>query len=133
MRRIAAILLCLCALTSLCAKTPRLTPYLADSAINTGMAIVVCPGGSYSWLDMKTEGIGVAQWLQSQGINAFVLKYHVANVSAYMFGYRVLGIGNKYPKMRKDVEWALQQVYAAADSLPIDTSRIGVMGFSASR
>ena len=109
----------------------RLTPYLADSAANTGIAIVVCPGGSYSWLDMKTEGIGVAEWLQSNGINAFVLRYHVANVSAYMFGYRVLGIGNRYPKMLTDVENALQQVYQSADSLHINPSKIGVMGFSA--
>ena len=109
----------------------RLTPYLADSATNTGIAVVVCPGGSYSWLDMKTEGRGVAEWLQSNGINAFVLRYHVANVSAYMFGYRVLGIGNRYPKMLTDVENALQQVYLSADSLHIDPSKIGVMGFSA--
>ena len=113
------------------AKKPTLTPFLADSASNTGIAIVVCPGGSYSWLDMKTEGVGVAEWLQSQGINAFVLRYHVANVSAYMFGYRVLGLGNHYPKMLNDVEWALRQVYDMADSLHIDTMRVGVMGFSA--
>ena len=108
-----------------------LTPFLADSADNTGIAVVVCPGGSYSWLDMPTEGVGVAQWLQQNGINAFVLQYRVANVSAYMFGYRVLGIGNKYPNMLRDVEWALEKVYGMADSLAIDTARIGVMGFSA--
>ena len=113
------------------AKKPTLTPFLADSASNTGIAIVVCPGGSYSWLDMKTEGVGVAEWLQSQGINAFVLRYHVANVSAYMFGYRVLGLGNHYPKMLNDIEWALSRVYDMADSLHIDTARVGVMGFSA--
>ncbi len=115
----------------LTAAKSRITPYLADSAANTGIAIVVCPGGSYSWLDMKVEGIGVAKWLQSQGINAFVLRYHVANVSAYMLGYRVLGIGNKYPKMLTDVEEALLYLYQHADSFRIDTTRIGVMGFSA--
>ena len=124
---IIAILVCL----PLAAKKPRVTPYLADSASNTGIAIVVCPGGSYSWLDMKVEGIGVAEWLQSNGINAFVLRYHVANVSAYMFGYRVLGLGNRYPKMLTDVENALEQVYEMADSLSINRARIGVMGFSA--
>ncbi len=117
--------------SQLLAATGRITAYPADSASNTGIAIVVCPGGSYSWLDMKVEGIGVAEWLQSQGINAFVLRYHVANVSAYMFGYRVLGIGNKYPKMLTDVEEALRYVYQHADSFGIDTTRIGVMGFSA--
>ena len=110
---------------------PTLTAYPADSTCNTGVAVVVCPGGSYSWLDRKTEGEGVAQWLQSNGIHAFVLQYSVANISAYVLGYRVLGIGNKYPNMLRDVEWALEQVYAAADTLAIDTARIGVMGFSA--
>lgn len=134
MRRLRIIFfLCVLIISAqgLSAKTPQLTPYLADSASNTGIAIVVCPGGSYSWLDMPTEGIGVAKWLQSHGINAFVLRYHVANITAYCFGYRVLGLGNHYPKMLNDVEWALQQVYEAADSLHIDTTRIGVMGFSA--
>lgn len=131
MQRLRLIILLSLVTLALYAAKPRLTPYLADSATNTGVAVVVCPGGSYSWLDMKVEGIGVAEWLQSQGINAFVLRYHVANVSAYMFGYRVLGIGNKYPKMLTDVENALEQVYGAADSLHIDSNRIGVMGFSA--
>ena len=112
-------------------RQPTLTPFPAANENNTGTAVIVCPGGSYSWLDMKTEGIGVAQWLQKNGINAFVLQYSVANISAYVLGYRVLGIGNKYPKMLEDVQWALSQVYGAADSLAIDTARIGVMGFSA--
>ena len=111
--------------------TPALLPFLADSASNTGIGIIVCPGGSYSWLDMKNEGIGTAQWLQQHGINAFVLKYRVANISAYVLWYRALGIGNRYPDMLTDVEYALQYVYGHADSLRIDTARIGVMGFSA--
>ena len=109
----------------------RLYAYPADSATNTGMAVIVCPGGSYSWLDMPVEGIGVAQWLQSQGINAFVLRYRVANVSAYIFGYRVLGLGNVYPRMLEDAEDALRWVYTHADEYGIDTTAIGVMGFSA--
>ena len=109
----------------------RITPYLADSASNTGIAIVVCPGGSYSWLDMETEGTGVAKWLQANGINAFVLRYRVASVAAYITGFRVLGIGHKYPDMLQDVEDALQYVYEHAQEAGIDTSRIGVMGFSA--
>ena len=113
------------------ARKLRLTPFLADSALNTGIAVVVLPGGSYSWHDMEHEGVEVARWLQSNGINAFVLKYHVATVSAYCLGYRVLGIGNKYPDMLEDVENVLRYVYDNADSLRIDTRRVGVMGFSA--
>ena len=108
-----------------------LTAYPADSATNTGIAVIVCPGGSYCWHDMVHEGSEVGEWLQQSGINAFVLKYRVASISAYFLGYRVLGLGNKYPNMLTDVEDALSYVYQHADSLHIDTTRIGVMGFSA--
>jgi acetyl esterase/lipase len=109
----------------------RLYAYPASPERNTGIAMVVCPGGSYSWLDMATEGIGVAEWLQQQGINAFVLRYRVANVSAYIFGYRVLGIGNRYPNMLIDVQDALRYLYEHAADYAIDTAKIGVIGFSA--
>lgn len=108
-----------------------ITPYLADSALNTHIAVIVCPGGSYSWLDMETEGTGVALWLQQNGINAYVLKYRVASLAAYMTGFRVLGIGNKYPDMLSDVEEALAYVYGRAAVDGVDTFKIGVMGFSA--
>ncbi len=108
-----------------------LSPYLADSANNTGIAVIVCPGGSYSWHDMDTEGRCVAEWLQQNGINAFVLKYRVATVAAYIIGFRVIGIGNKYPDMLTDIEWALRDVYSKADNYHLDTAMIGVMGFSA--
>ena len=112
-------------------KKVTLTPYLADSAMNTGTAVIVCPGGSYCWLDMDIEGKETAQWLQSQGINAFVLRYRVAEISAYCVGYRVIGLGSKYPNMVRDVEAALEYVYRHAEEYRIDTARVGVMGFSA--
>ena len=33
-------------------------------------AVIVCPGGSYFWLDTKGEGDLVGRWLASQGITA---------------------------------------------------------------
>lgn len=133
MRRLPLILLfsLLVGSQQLWAKLPQLTNYLADSTTNTGMAVIVCPGGSYCWHDMLHEGSEVAKWLQANGINAFVLKYRVATISAYCIGYRVIGLGNKYPNMLTDVEDALRYVYQHADSFNIDTARIGVMGFSA--
>lgn len=131
MRRLLIILILLIMANGLWAKSERLSAYLADSAANTGIAVIVCPGGSYCWHDMNYEGRQVGEWLQSNGINAFVLKYRVANISAYCIGYRVIGLGNKYPNMLTDVEDALRYVYQHADSLDIDTAKIGVMGFSA--
>lgn len=95
------------------------------------MAVVVCPGGSYSWLDIPTEGVAVCEWLRQNGINAYLLRYRVASVPAYIFGFRVLGIGHKWPDMLEDVETALHYVYDHAAEDGVDTSRIGVMGFSA--
>lgn len=108
----------------------RVTPYLADSARNTGIAVVVCPGGSYSWLDMKVEGIGVAEWLRSEGINAYVIRYRVPTVST-VTGARILGCGWHWPAPLTDVENALLYVYEHAEQHHIDTTMIGVMGFSA--
>lgn len=116
---------------SLGARKVTLTPFPADSTDNTGIAVIVCPGGSYSWLDMETEGVLVAQWLQQNGINAFVLRYRVANISAYCLWYRAFGFGNKYPDALDDVTQALQYVYEHAAEYHISTDRIGVMGFSA--
>lgn len=129
-RFFVSVILLVCFL-SLFGKVRELTPYLADPNTNTGIAVIICPGGSYSWLDMKTEGVIPAKWLQSNGINAFVLKYRVASVGAYIFGFRVLGIGHKYPDMLNDVEWALEEIYTNADKYNVDTAKIGVMGFSA--
>lgn len=112
-----------------CSAKVTLTPYLSPDG--DGTTIIVCLGGSYSWLDMKTEGIGVAEWLQENGINAFVLKYRVASVGAYITGFRVLGIGHKYPDMLTDIEWALKEVYEHSQEWHVDTTKIGVMGFSA--
>lgn len=112
-------------------KKVTLTPYLADSAKNTGTAVIVCPGGSYCWLDMEIEGDSTARWLQANGINAFVLRYRVAEIAAYCVGYRVIGLGSKYPNMVRDVEQALAHVYTHADTYGVDTMQIGVMGFSA--
>lgn len=138
LRKVSLLLLLMCASFTFAVTMPesvegnkRLYAFPADSANNTGCAVIVCPGGSYSWLDMKNEGIGVAEWLQSEGINAFVLRYRVANISAYVLGYRVLGLGHKYPDMLEDVEDALQWVYTHAEDYRIDTTAIGVMGFSA--
>lgn len=130
-RRILLLPLLLLATALGATKYEMLTPYLADSVQNTGIAAIICPGGSYHWLDMKNEGIATAEWLQSEGINAFVLKYRVSSISAWCLWYRFFGIGHKYPDMLDDVEEALATVYQQADLLGIDTTKIGVLGFSA--
>ena len=106
-----------------------LTPYLAQGRDKT--AIIVCPGGSYFWHSRKTEGEAVGRWLQQQGISAFVLDYRTAYVPAYLFHYRYIFRGCRYPDAQDDLRQAIRYVKSHAGDYGIDVGKIGVMGFSA--
>jgi len=107
-----------------------LTPYLADES-KDAPSVIICPGGSYCWLDVKGEGIEVAEWLQEQGISAFLLQYRTAGFGAYFTRYRYVARGNRHPDMICDVQRAIRYVREHADSLDIDPDKLGVIGFSA--
>ena len=107
----------------------ELTPYLAHGTNN--IAIVVCPGGSYFWHDMEHEGREVGEWLQRQGISAFVLRYRTAYVPAFITGFRWVFRGHRYPDAQNGLLQALKLVRRNAHTWNIDTTKIGAMGFSA--
>lgn len=100
-------------------KRSEMTVYLPEKEKNTGVAVILCPGGSYCYLGIGHEGHKVAQWLQSRGIAAFVLRYRVG-----MYG-------NRYPAMIQDLQRAIQIVRERVGEWNIDTHKVGVMGFSA--
>ena len=110
-------------------KNVELTPYLVDGQNN--LCIIVCPGGSYFWHDIDTEGHGVAKWLQKNGIAAFVLNYRTGYVPAYMTHYRLILRGNRYPDPQDDLRRAIQYVKQNAERYRINPDKIGAMGFSA--
>ena len=112
------------------AKSVTMEAYLPEGD-TPKTAIIVCPGGSYHWLDKENEGRKVGEWLKANGIAAFVLHYRVAGIFAYWSHYRVLWRGNRHPDMIQDVQRAIQIVREKADEWGIDTNRVGVMGFSA--
>ena len=97
---------------------PSLTPYVTVSGNATGSAVIVCPGGGYVRL-ADHEGRPVAQWLNTLGIKAYVLKYRLGPN-----GYR-------HPAMLQDAQRAVQYVRAHAKENGIDPAKIGIMGFSA--
>ena len=107
----------------------EMTPYLVPGSGNK--AIVVCPGGSYFWHDIETEGHGVARWLQQNGISAFVLRYRTAYVPAFITRYRYIFRGNRYPDPQDDLQQALAYVRSHAQEYGIDPTKVGAMGFSA--
>jgi acetyl esterase/lipase len=96
---------------------PTLTPYLAPKERATGAAVVVCPGGGYQHL-ADHEGRPVAEWLNSIGVTAFVLKYR-------------LGPRYRHPSMLQDAGRAIRTVRARAAEWGLDPERVGILGFSA--
>ena len=107
-----------------------LTPYMTEAG-SDAPTVIVCPGGSYCWLDVKGEGIEVAEWLQEQGINAFLLQYRTAGFGAYFTHYRYVARGNRHPDMLCDLQRTIRLLRENADEYGIDPERLGVMGFSA--
>jgi acetyl esterase/lipase len=96
---------------------PTLTPYLPPKEKATGAAIIVCPGGGYTHL-ADHEGRPVAEWLNTIGVTAFVLKYR-------------LGPRYHHPAMLQDAARAIRTVRARAKEWGLDAERIGILGFSA--
>jgi acetyl esterase/lipase len=97
---------------------PTLTYWVVDAARSSGAAVVVCPGGGYRNLAMDHEGKQIAEWLNQQGISAFVLKYR-------------LGPRYRHPAMLNDAQRAIRMVRAEAAKLAVAPDRIGIWGFSA--
>src|SRR5215469_1872418 len=55
---------------------PTMTVY-SPAGKNTGIAVVVFPGGGYQVLAIDLEGTEVCDWLTSKGITCVLLKYRV--------------------------------------------------------
>jgi acetyl esterase/lipase len=97
---------------------PTITPFLAEPAIASGAAIVIFPGGGYGGLAAH-EGKGYADWLVTNGISSFVVKYRLGS-----HGYR-------HPRMLEDAARAVRLVRVRASEWKVDPKRVGVIGSSA--
>lgn len=102
---------------------PSITPYLPARGKETGAAIIIAPGGGHRELWIDHEGYAPAQWLSERGVAAFVLKYRLAREEGST--YTVDG------EELSDIQRAIRLVRSHAAEWRIDTTRIGVMGFSA--
>lgn len=94
-------------------------------------AVIILPGGSYFWHDMNAEGRKVAEWLNDNGIAAFVVEYRVAGAMEFVMHTRLLRRGHRHPESLFDVQKALATVRGNAHNYGIDPQKVGVMGFSA--
>jgi acetyl esterase/lipase len=99
---------------------PTITVYLPQEHPN-GAAVVIFPGGGYRILAIDLEGTEVAQWLNSIGVAAFLVKYRVPNSGPYP----------EHGAALQDAQRAMGIVRSRAAEWKIDPHRIGVIGFSA--
>jgi acetyl esterase/lipase len=95
---------------------PRMYAFLPNKR-STSAAILVIPGGGYQGVTLGWEGFQVAEWLNQQGMPAFVLDYRVSP--------------NRYPAEIDDGRRAMRLIRAHAAEYGIDPARLGVWGFSA--
>ena len=96
-----------------------LTHYPAENP--NGCAVVICPGGGYNILAWHKEGLEVAEWFNSIGVTAFVLKYRVPRRIPDKIHWEPM----------QDVQRAIRVVRHDAAKYKIDPKRIGTLGFSA--
>lgn len=104
------------------ADKPTLTAYPAPKDKANGAAVVICPGGGYGALAMDHEGKQVAEFLNTLGVTAFVLKYRIATKDRP---------GPLLSAPLDDAQRAIRLVRAKAKDYGIDPKRVGIWGFSA--
>lgn len=102
-------------------STPQIHWYAPPRDKSNGTSIIIAPGGGYSILAWDLEGTEVAEWLNTQGVTAFVLKYRVPTRD------------HKEPWAApvQDIQRAISMVRGQAGKFEVAADRIGVLGFSA--
>lgn len=99
-------------------STAELFIFPADKAKAAGQAVVICPGGGYSFASMNQEGYLMARWFAQNGITAAVLKYRMPN------GHPEVPIEDAERAVR-----IMAGLEAGATGFPLD--KVGIVGFSA--
>jgi acetyl esterase/lipase len=103
-------------------RNPALIVYEPPPDTANGEAVVVCPGGGYSFVSCINEGYPVAEWLCALGFRACVLLYRLPATE---------GVNYRHPVPLKDAQRAMRMVRrgdAGAGQIPL---RVGIIGFSA--
>jgi acetyl esterase/lipase len=102
-------------------EQPTLSIFPAPKDKATGCAVIICPGGAYNILAWPKEGVEVAEWFNSIGVTAFVLKYRVPRRDPEKIHWEPM----------QDVQRSIRLVRHHAKKWDIDPARIGTLGFSA--
>jgi acetyl esterase/lipase len=105
---------------------PAMTVY-SPGGKNSGVAVIVFPGGGYEGLAIDLEGTEVCDWLTSKGITCVLLKYRVPGNGQEPRS----GPYPKSPMALEDAQRTVGLVRFHAGEWHVDPRKIGVLGFSA--
>jgi len=109
---------------------PTLTLY-SPKGKNTGVAILVFPGGGFEGLALKGEGTDACDWLTANGITCVLLRYRVPSLP-YDWHCKCRPDNRTTPTQAlEDAQRTLGLVRYHAAQWHIDPHKIGVLGFSA--
>jgi acetyl esterase/lipase len=101
---------------------PVLIPYFPEKGKANGTAIIICPGGGYSFLSMDNEGYSIARKFNEIGVTAFILKYRLPSDSVMV---------DKTIGPLQDAQRAFQIVRQRSTEWGINPGKVGIIGFSA--
>lgn len=109
---------------------PTMTVFPARGR-NTGVAVIVFPGGGFRVLAIDLEGTEICDWLTARGITCVLLKYRVPGGNDYYDDRCHCRIFPRVPLALQDAQRTIRLVRARAEQLGVNPRKIGVMGFSA--
>ena len=102
---------------------PSLTVFPAPKEKANGAAVLIMPGGGFRELVFGPEGAEPAKYLNQLGVTCFVLKYRLPRETNSPYSLKV--------QPQQDAQRAMRVIRSRAAEWNLDTSRIGVLGFSA--
>jgi acetyl esterase/lipase len=102
-------------------SVPTLTVCKPPKSKDTGVAVIVAPGGGYYILAWDLEGTEICSWLNSIGITGILLKYRVPSNRD----------SGRQAAPLQDARRAVRLCRLNAKAWRIDPKRIGMLGFSA--
>lgn len=101
---------------------PTITVYHPANLAHRGAALIVCPGGAYTYVTIDKEGYAIGRYFSERGITVAVLKYRLPDAE-------VTKDGLPYPQ--QDALAALKLVRSRAKEWGVDPQRVGILGGSA--
>ena len=98
---------------------------------NTGVAIVVFPGGGFKAVVVTKQGTEICRWIASKGMTCILSKYRVPKSNHHWDQDCKCAVTPKVPRALQDAQRTIRLVRSKARDWNIDPNKIGAMGFSA--